>query len=82
MTPCGPVQALAQPLLVTIACTMPAVDCRCRCDNNTGAALAWLIVKMAAADTGASGGDQRQIRPAAGLDAARDVRTRETLGAQ
>ncbi len=50
--PCGPVQALAQPLFVTIACTTPAVDCRCRCDNNTGAALAWLRVKMAAADTG------------------------------
>ena len=79
-SPCGPVQALAQPLLVTMTCATPSLDCRCRCDNSTGAALAWLIVKMAAAETGRVGGDHRQVRAAASLDAARDARGAKPSG--
>ena len=39
--PCGPVQALAQPLLATMARARPPVAARCAFDTSTGAAWAW-----------------------------------------
>ena len=69
-SPCGPVQALAQPLLVTTARARPPLAARCAFDTSTGAAWARFMVKRPAAVAGASHDDQRQIGRAVGLDPA------------
>ena len=77
--PASPVHAFAQPLLTTIALARPPDFDRCSRETTTGAATALLVVNTAAADTGASGDDQREIerrdaRPTpAALDAAGDA---------
>src|SRR5262245_5870137 len=53
-TPCGPVQALAHPLLVTIAWATPLLAASWSSQRITGAALARLVVKTPAALAGAS----------------------------
>ena len=50
--PASPVQALALPLLTTIACARPAEIARCV--YRTGAALTRFVVKTPAADAGTS----------------------------
>ena len=52
--PCGPVQALAQPLLVTTARARPPDAARCSCETSTGAAWAMFVVNTAAAAAGVS----------------------------
>ena len=52
--PASPVQALAHPLLTTIARTTPPDVARCSFDTVTGAACTLLRVKTAAAVAGAS----------------------------
>ena len=47
-------QALAQPLLTTIARTVPPERARCSFETMTGAASTLLVVKTAAASAGAS----------------------------
>ena len=53
-SPSSPVQALAQPLLTTIARAVPPERARCSRETTTGAAIARLVVKTAAACAGAS----------------------------
>ncbi len=52
--PCGPVHALAQPLLVMMARTCPWLAARCSWHSSTGAAFAMLTVKIPAAWAGRS----------------------------
>src|SRR4029077_12195495 len=52
--PSAPVQALAQPLLTTIARATPFERARCSRHTTTGAATARLVVKTAAACAGVS----------------------------
>ncbi len=51
-SPARPVAALALPLLITTATAWPADASRWRRLTLTGAAVAWLVVKVAAAGTG------------------------------
>ena len=52
--PASPVQALAQPLLQTIARALPPDISRFARETTTGAACVLLVVNTAAADTGRS----------------------------
>src|SRR5262249_19782088 len=62
----SPVQALAQPLLTTTARATPPERDRCSRETTTGAALALLVVKTAAACAGASEtSSARSARPLA-----------------
>ena len=49
LCPASPVQALAQPLLTTMARARPPVEARCAFETSTGAAAARLIVNAPAA---------------------------------
>src|SRR5437762_8346330 len=53
-SPSSPVQALAQPLLTTIAQPVPRAMSRWRFDTSTGAAWARLVVKMPAIEANVS----------------------------
>ena len=53
-SPSSPVHALAQPLLTTMARVAPPERARCSRETITGAAVARLVVKTAAACAGAS----------------------------
>src|SRR5262252_205997 len=53
-SPSSPVQALAQPLLTTMARATPPERDRCSRETTTGAAIALFVVKTAAACAGAS----------------------------
>ena len=82
-SPAGPVAALAQPLVTTMARTRPPDRARCRRLRRTGAAWTRLAVKTAAAVAGSGPrhDDEPEVRPAAGLDA-RAKATRAEAGRQ
>src|SRR5580704_9055213 len=63
--PSSPVQALAQPLLATIARARPPERARCSRETRTGAACALLVVKTAAAVAGTSDTTSARSRPLA-----------------
>ena len=75
-------QALAQPLLTTIAAARPPEAASCSRETSTGAACARLVVKTAAALAGTSRDDQREIARARRLDAAGDARRAEARAAR
>ena len=65
--PSSPVQALAQPLLATMARATPPERDRCSFDTSTGAACARLVVNTATAVAGRSETSERQVEPADSL---------------
>ena len=77
--PCGPVQALAQPLFTTIARAGRRTLPRCPAQTMTGAACARLIVNTPAAVAGLSDDDQCEVGLADRLDPACDAGGAEAL---
>ena len=78
--PCGPVQALAQPLLVTMTCADAAAPRQVLLRDEHRRRLGLIGGEDAAAAHGPIGGDQREVGLAAGLDAARDPRGAKASG--
>ena len=78
----APVQALAQPLLMTTARRVPPLCVRCSRDSSTGAAFARLVVKTPAALAGAVATRAATDPSARRLDAAGDAGRTEALAAR
>ena len=80
-SPSSPVQALAQPLLTTMARAAPPERTRCSRETTTGAAGARLVVKTAAACAGASETSSARSSPPLALMPALTPAARKPRGA-